>query len=144
MRHYDHVVIDTQARPVQDELEILADGCDLLILPTTPDVLALEALVLTLDYLNTIGANRYRILLTIIPPKPSRDGEQVRNMLVETGLPVFASGIRRYSAFQKAAQAGLLVHQVKDPRALEGWQDYLRVGQELVQGVREWGVESGI
>ncbi|MDX2216996.1 MAG: ParA family protein [Oculatellaceae cyanobacterium bins.114] len=133
IRQYDHVVIDTQARPLQNELEILADGCDLLILPTTPDVLALEALVLTLDYLNTIGANRYRILLTIIPPKPSRDGEQVRGMLVETGLPVFTTGIRRFAAFQKAAQAGLIVHQIKDPRALEGWQDYLHVGQELLR-----------
>jgi chromosome partitioning protein len=132
MRHYDHVVIDTQARPAQDELAILADSCDMLILPTTPDVLALEALVLTLDYLNTVGANRYRILLTIVPPKPSRDGEQVREMLVETELPVFATGIRRFAAFQKAAQMGVLVHQVKDPRALEGWQDYVNVGQELL------------
>jgi chromosome partitioning protein len=131
-RQYEHIVIDTQARPMQDELAILADNCDLLILPTTPDILSLEALVLTLDYLKTIGANRYRILLTIIPPKPSRDGEQVREMLVETGLPALKTGIRRFVAFQKAAQAGILVYQVKDPRATEGWQDYIQVGQELL------------
>lgn len=132
-RAYEHVVIDTQARPMQDELALLADGCDLLVLPTTPDVLALEALVLTLKYLDTIGANRYRILLTVIPPKPSREGEQVRDMLIEAGQPVFKTGIRRFTAFQKAAQAGVLVHQVKDSRAIEGWQDYLQVGQELME-----------
>ncbi|HEY9622669.1 MAG TPA: ParA family protein [Crinalium sp.] len=132
-RDYDHIVIDTQARPMKDELALLADGCDLLVLPTTPDVLALDALVLTLEYLDSIGANRYRILLTVIPPKPSRDGEQVREMLVNAGQPIFATGIRRFAAFQKAAQAGILVYQVRDPRAMEGWQDYLRVGEELLK-----------
>jgi len=132
LRQCEHVVIDTQARPLQTELAILADNCDLLILPTTPDVLSLDALVLTLEYLTTIGANRYRILLTIIPPKPSRDGEQVKTMLQETRLPVLATGIRRFAAFQKAAQSGILVHQVKDPRASEGWQDYVQVGRELL------------
>jgi chromosome partitioning protein len=89
--------------------------------------------VLTLEYLDSIGANRYRILLTVIPPKPSRDGEQVREMLVNAGQPIFATGIRRFAAFQKAAQAGILVYQVRDPRAMEGWQDYLRVGEELLK-----------
>lgn len=132
-RHYHHVVIDTPARPQLDELAILADNCDLLVLPTTPDVLSLEALILTLDHLQQIGANRYRILLAVIPPKPSRDGEQVRQMLQQADLPVFATGIRRLAAFQKAAQAGLLVHQVKDPRADLGWQDYRLVVEELLR-----------
>jgi chromosome partitioning protein len=28
-RHFEHIVIDTQARPEQEDLEALADGCDL-------------------------------------------------------------------------------------------------------------------
>ena len=36
-RDYEHIVIDTQARPSQDDLEALAGGCDLLVVPTTPD-----------------------------------------------------------------------------------------------------------
>lgn len=131
-RRFDHVVIDTQARPVQRDLALLTDGCDLLVLPTTPDILALDALALTLEYLHDIGANRYRILLTVVPPKPSRDGEQVRNMLIETGMPVFSTSIRRLAAFQKAARAGVPVYAVKDPRAQEGWQDYVHVGQEVL------------
>jgi chromosome partitioning protein len=27
-RHFEHIVIDTQARPEQEDLEALADGCD--------------------------------------------------------------------------------------------------------------------
>jgi chromosome partitioning protein len=130
---YEHVVIDTQARPIADDLKILADNCDLLVLPTTPDILSLEAMVLTLEYLMAIDATRYRILLTITPPKPSRDGEQVKGMLIETGLPVFSVGIRRLVAFQRAAQAGVPVYGTKDPRAQEGWLDYQCVGQELLE-----------
>lgn len=133
-RHaYEHVVIDTQARPIADDLRILADSCNLMVIPTTPDLLSLDALVLTLEYLVAIGANRYRILLTITPPKPSREGELIRTMLSETGLPVFSCGIRRLVAFQKAAQIGVPVYDIKDPRAKEGWQDYLCVGEELLR-----------
>jgi chromosome partitioning protein len=134
VRNFSHVVIDTQARPVQRDLELLTDSCDLLILPTTPDVLAMDALVLTLECLHTIGANRYRIMLNIIPPKPSRDGETVRSLLQESGMPVFAAGVRRLAAFQKAARAGVPVYEVKDPRATDGWQDYISVGQEMLEG----------
>lgn len=134
MRSFDHVVIDTQARPIQRDLELLTDGCDLLILPTTPDVLALDALVLTLECLQAIGANRYRILLNIVPPKPSREGENVKEMLKAVELPIFEAGIRRLAAFQKAARAGVLVYAIKEARAAEGWQDYVRVGQEMLVG----------
>ncbi|HIK54430.1 MAG TPA: ParA family protein [Synechococcales cyanobacterium M55_K2018_004] len=134
VRQVDYIVIDTQARPTQHDLELLTDGCDLLILPTTPDVLALDALVLTLEQLHKIGATRYRILLTIIPPKPSREGEIVRQMLSEEEMPLFETGIRRLAAFQKAARAGVPVYAVKDPRAQEGWMDYVRLGQEVLAG----------
>ena len=43
----DFVVIDTPARPDSEDLKELADGCDLLILPTTPDVVSLEPMLET-------------------------------------------------------------------------------------------------
>ncbi|MEO0534528.1 MAG: ParA family protein [Cyanobacteria bacterium P01_A01_bin.123] len=135
---YEHVVIDTQARPTPADLAALANSCDLLVLPTTPDVLALDALVLTVDYLSQIRMQHYQILLTAIPPKPSKAGQEVRDLLAEANLPVFETGIRRLAAFQKAALAGVPVYAVKDPRAEWGWQDYEAVGKEILQwaGVR--------
>ena len=59
---YEHIVIDTAARPNRDELEALADGCNLLVLPTTPDALAIDALMQTVDLLQTLGSDRYRHL----------------------------------------------------------------------------------
>src|SRR3954469_2423593 len=46
-RDYQNVVIDTQARPSQEDLEALVGGCDLLVIPCTPDAMSLEALTLT-------------------------------------------------------------------------------------------------
>src|ERR1700675_4390844 len=40
-REYQHIVIDTQARPTLEDLRALAEGCDLLIVPVTPDALSL-------------------------------------------------------------------------------------------------------
>lgn len=135
-RDYEHIVIDTAARPDSDELNTLAEGCDLLVLPTTPDALSLDALVLTVNELQTIGrTDGYRILLTMLPPKPSRDGQQARSTLEDNGFPVFGGEIRRLVAFQKAALTGALVHDVKDPRAGSAWDDYVRVGEEIMQDV---------
>jgi chromosome partitioning protein len=131
-RNFDHIVIDTQALPEQEDLEALADGCDLLIVPSTPDALALDAMMLTVDALKQLGSDRYKILLTIIPPKPSRDGEEAREMLTEAGLPLLKAGIRRFVAFQKAALAGVPVYEVNDPKAAISWADYQAMGREVL------------
>lgn len=133
-REYQHIVIDTQARPTLEDLRALAEGCDLLIVPVTPDALSLDALFLVVDALEQLGSNRFRILLTIVPPRPSRDGEEARIMVQKAKLPVFKTAIRRFVAFQKAALQGVIVSAVNDPRGLDGWNDYRRVGEELIHG----------
>ena len=131
-REYEHIVIDTEARPDEEDLKALADGCDLLVIPTTPDVLALDALMLTVTALQSIGADNYRVLLTIVPPRPSRDGDEARSLLRQGEIPFFESGIPRLVAFQKAALAGVPVFTVRDPRARLAWKDYERLGKEIL------------
>ncbi len=131
-RDFEHVIIDTQARPEEEDLKALAGGCDMLILPTTPDALSLDALMLTVGALEALGASQFRVLLTVLPPKPSRDGDEARQMLEEAGLPVMKSSIRRLAAFQKAALKGCIVNEVDDPRAALGWGDYEAAGKELL------------
>ena len=130
---YQHIVIDTQARPEQEDLEALASGCDLLILPTTPDALSLDALMQTVNVLKSLYANQYRILITRVPPKPRRDGEEAREMLISENLPIFKGSIRDAVAFQKAALAGCPVNKVADVRAKLAWHDYLFIGQEVMK-----------
>lgn len=130
-RDYQDIVIDTEARPSEEDMATLVEGCDLLILPTTPDVLALEALQLTINNLESIGAKSYKVLLTIVPPKPSRDGDEARALLKKANVPVFKSQISRLVAFQKAALEGVPVNLARDARAEKGWKEYLAVAKEI-------------
>jgi chromosome partitioning protein len=131
-RDHEHIVIDTAARPSREDLEALAAGCDMLVIPSTPDALALDALMLTVDALRGLSAAQFKILLAIVPARPSRDGDEARAMITEAGLPIFAGNIRRAVAFQKAALQGVLVSAVKDPRAADAWHDYVAIGTELL------------
>lgn len=132
-REYEHIVFDTKARPDREELKTLAEGCDLLVIPTTPDAMSIEALMSTVDLLQSIGDIRYKILITIIPPYPERDGEEARKMLEGNGYPLFASGVREAKAFKLAALNGQLVHQIRGPRSAVCWDDYVQAGAELLQ-----------
>lgn len=135
--NYEHVVIDTQGRPSKRDLEDIVEGCDLLVLPSTPDALSLQALVLTLDELGELGiSDEYRVLLTAVPPWPTKSGNQARKQLASMGVPLFTSHIRRREAFQKAANEGVPVYEVDDRRgARQGWDDYVRVGDEVIEVV---------
>jgi chromosome partitioning protein len=67
---------------------------------------SLEALLLTVSALQAIGADRYRILLTIVPPRPIPEGDNARSAILEAKLPIFRGEIRRLIAFQRAALTG--------------------------------------
>ncbi len=128
---YDHTVIDTKARPDEKDLRVLATGCDLLVLPTTPDAMSLKATLKMLWALTQLEANAYKILLTMIPPPPSHDGRDAARVLTENNLPIFKTQIRRYTAYKKAALNGLLVGDVKDSYAKQSWIDYQKLGKEI-------------
>jgi chromosome partitioning protein len=128
---FDHVLVDTAARPDRAELEALIDGCDLLLLPTSPDALSLDAMLQTVDLLETLGSSTYRILLTMVPPAPRKTGQMARDALAE--LPLFSQTIRRFAAYETAALMGIPVYQVKDKNARIAWSDYQKVGEEILK-----------
>jgi chromosome partitioning protein len=130
IQRYQHVIVDTQARPDEQDMKVLAGSCDLLVLPCTPDAISLQVLGDTVAALRKIGALNYRILLTIVPPRPNRDGEEARQFLTNSGMPVFQAGIRRLVAFQRAALDGVTVAEMD--RTNLGWSDYLQVGEEIL------------
>ena len=126
--NYDYAVIDTPARPDSSDLKELAEGCDLLILPTLPDVVSLEPMMQTAS---DLGDANYRTLIAIVPPKPNRDGETMRSELQEAGVPVFNTMIRRSIGFSKAALAGKPVRDMTGGDRM-GWIDYEKLGKEVM------------
>lgn len=131
-REFEHVIADTNAGMRPEEFKEIVEGCDLLIIPTTPDALSYQALMMTVGLIDGIKGARYKALLTIIPPRPSRDGDEMRRELEERSIPVFKAGIRRFVAYQKAALAGVPVYKANDPRAQDAWEDYLALGKEIL------------
>jgi len=125
----DFIIIDTPARPDSDDLRELAKGCDLLILPTSPDVVSLEPMLQTAQALGTEA--KYRALITLVPPYPSKEGELMRDDLREGNIPVFETMIRRTVGFAKAALAGRPIRDMEDARAKTAWADYKALGDEI-------------
>jgi len=130
VRNADYLVIDTPARPDSSDLKELAAGCDLLILPTAPDVLSLQPMLETARDLE--DAN-YRALVSIVPPHPSKEGEIMRLDLEEGGIPVFKTMIRRTVGFPKSALEGVTVRDISESKFRVAWNDYQRLGDEVMQ-----------
>ena len=131
-RDFEHVIIDTQARPEGKDLASLARGCNLLVLPTAPAGMDVQALFLTLTSLKSLGAENYRVLLTIVPPPPETDAAELRNTLMRSKVPVFKAEIPRLKAFRSAFDQGVPVYDVDDRRSDRAWSAYEAVGEEVL------------
>lgn len=127
---YRHTVIDTPARPAADEIRAIAAGADLLILPTTPDPLSLSALVQIAQELP--HETQYQCLVTMSPPPPQKDGIEAVAALKRHGLPVLSKPIRRYKAYIRAAEAGVIVEKVSGGGV--AWHDWTAVWEGLGVG----------
>ena len=134
-RDFTHTVIDTGQRPKHIDLKVFSEGCDLLVIPTVPASLDTDGLVLMLRALYDIGTDRYRVLLTKVPPPPEPEGPQLRAALTLQGVPLFAVDIPRLKAFEKAAAEGVPVSGIDDRRAMRAWKAYEAVGKELLTHV---------
>lgn len=128
-RGKEHIIIDTEAHPDHGQLEELASGCDLLLLPTTPDALALEALLGTVKTLKQLSD--YSVLLTMVDSRKKATAEAARSTLEQLGVPVSAQSIRRLTAYEKAALKGVPVYDAGDRFSRIAWGEYQSLGAEL-------------
>jgi chromosome partitioning protein len=127
-----HIIVDTEGNPTDDDFRDLASNCDLLVVPAVPESVATDGLTHTLAKLRSLNNERYRVLLTMVPPKPRTEGQQLREMLEAQSIPVFRAEIPRLAAFEKAAAEGVPVFSVKDDRnASRAWEAYETVGREI-------------
>jgi chromosome partitioning protein len=129
-KKFDHVVVDTRAQPKARTLDEFSRKADLLVVPTAPSQLSLETLPRLQADLEDVP---FRVLVTLAPPSPSRDAERALEYLRASKLPHFRTVIPRYAAFERAVQLGALVRDVREPRALIAWQNYVAVGKALLK-----------
>jgi chromosome partitioning protein len=130
-RMFDHVVIDTEARPDATAMKDLAKGCDFLVIPAEPGTLNNAALALTVRAVHQLAPDKYKVLVTKVPPPPQADGMKLRADLAENGIPMFAIDIPRLKVFEKAAGEGVPVYDVHEPLAQRAWEAYEAAGKEI-------------
>ncbi len=141
-RNAEHIVIDTAARPSPNDIEAIAEGCDLLILPTTPKALDLDALIRTTDMLASLKTS-FKVLLTITPP-PRRNAKnkkpvlslkerEARELLKQAEIPTFKSSIYQYTAFERAPLVGVVVSDYPDRYSSAAMQCYSSIMEEIYE-----------
>jgi chromosome partitioning protein len=130
IQKFQHIVVDTQARPEPEELKDLTSSSDLIILPTTPNHLDMDATLKAAELLCSWGA-KFKVLLTQVDPR-TRNGRSGREFLEEHKLPLFKTDIARLVAFERAPSRGVTIQHYSDPRAQFGWQQYVSIGQEIL------------
>ena len=130
IQKFQHIVIDTQARPEPEELKDLTSSSDLIILPTTPNHLDMDATIKAAELLNSWGA-KFKVLLTQVDPR-TKNGRSGRQFLTEAQMPLFKTDIPRLVAFERSPSQGVTVQNYSDPRANFGWQQYVEVGKEIL------------
>jgi chromosome partitioning protein len=126
---YKHIVIDTAARPNDSELKTISENSDLMIVPTFPDTLSLDALVKIVNSFNDLGIGNYRVLLTqVLGATAARDA---KSLLKDLNIKYFDSEIRKRAIFGKAATTGVVVRMIRfgeDP-----WNDILELEKEVLK-----------
>ena len=132
----EHVVYDSQGRLFGEDLEAVAEFSDVTVVPTTVDGVPVNTLMRFMDDVRDLGAEeRCRVLLTRVPNRwSSLRGTRTRRALEGESIPLFAGHIRERVALQDAGTLGAMVYEMKGKGAREAWEDYVRVGRELIGG----------
>jgi chromosome partitioning protein len=135
-RFADVVITDGQASSDEEELRHLADGSDLVLLPTAPKARAVELTVELAKLLQRVGVP-HAVLLVKVDLRQQRAAHEARKALETFGLQVLRAEIPLLAAFDKAETQGLPVFAAiddrgrADPRRMAGWSAYQSVAQEI-------------
>jgi chromosome partitioning protein len=120
--NFKHIVLDTPARPTTKELKTICTESDLVIIPSQPDALSLDALIKLVTSLREIKAKNFKVLFTLVPPL-SHAGREAKELLKTLDIPFFKTEIYRRAVCGRAALKGTTVNEMKDGKdALKEFQ----------------------
>ena len=135
VRQYEHVVVDTEANPSDEDFKDAAQGCDLLVIPAEPETTATDGLTYTLSKLRDIKHDRFRVLLTKVPP-PRRP--RVCSYAPASTKPGFPSSNQKYRCWLPTVRHQLRCDSAGSQRRCQcrrrRWLAYEKVGREIING----------
>lgn len=127
-----YLVVDTEGRPAIEDIVNLTSSADVVLIPTAPNSVEVEATARLLARLAEEGTDmeRVRVVITKAPPVGSV-GQAARDELRAAGFPVCETVIRRYTAHERAHEQGVLVKDAADSRSENAWADILGLTVEV-------------
>ena len=128
------LLVDTEGRPRFADVLELVRSSDLVLLPSGTSGIEIEATLDLVGRLQAAGSEmeRVRVVVTRAPPVGTV-GQQARDAIREAGAPVVQTVVREYRCHERAAEMGVLVRDVPDPRAAQAWADILELAMEVVR-----------
>ncbi len=133
IRKFEHIITDMKARPEEDDLKDLAKSSDMIIIPTTPNHLDLDATVKAVEILEPLNVN-YKVLLTKVDSR-TKNGRIAKRFLQEQNFPLFKTDIPLLVVFEKASAQGLTAQHFGDFRSQQAWKQYEKIGKEIVNQI---------
>ena len=131
---YDFVLVDTPGSLEDTQiLETVLDAADFVVVPLTPEPLAVDPTIRTITRLIEPRHLRHAVLLNRIDGRIPNQLSRWRELLDTTfGVPRFDTYLRQYKAHADAPILGQVVTNVRDNRRTEGSiGDVTRVGHEV-------------
>jgi len=128
-----YLLVDTEGRPKLEDLSELIRSSTWTLIPCGTSGLEIDGTLRLIDALRNADAKleKVRVVITKAPPVGTV-GQQARDALRGAGIPVANRVVRSYVAHQRAAELGVLVKDVPDPRASRAWADVLELAMEVV------------
>ena len=128
-----YLLVDMEGRPKLEDLSELIRSSSWTLIPCGTSGLEIDGTLRLINDLRGAGAEleKVKVVITKAPPVGTV-GQQARDALREAGIPVANSVVRSYVAHQRAAEIGVLVKDVPDPRASQAWADVLELAMEIV------------
>lgn len=131
---YDYVLVDTPGS-LEDAhiLETVLDAADFVVVPLTPEPLAVDPTMRTITRLIEPRHLRHSVLLNRIDPRIPNQLRTWQELLDTTfGVPRFDAYLRQYKSHADAPVLGQLVPSAPDTRRTAGSiSDVTRVGYEV-------------
>jgi chromosome partitioning protein len=128
--NFKHIVLDTPARPTADELKTICDESDLVIVPSQPDALSLDALIKLANSFRQINAVNYKVLFTLVPPR-SNAGREAKELLTDLKIPFFKTELHRRAVNVRAALKGITSEDLRD--GADAWKEFESVSREILK-----------
>jgi chromosome partitioning protein len=128
-----YLLIDTEGRPQLKDLSALIRSSAWTLIPCGTSGLEIDGTLRLITALRSTDTEleKVKVVITKAPPVGTV-GQQARDALREAGIPAANTVVRSYVAHQKAAELGVLVKDVPDPRASQAWTDVLELAMEVV------------